>query len=93
MAVDTHLTPTARHTAGAIHTTVADGTDTDGIVMIGITADGVMVVDSVMKGMVVADMNSPIRDTVKGTITVDPMGHRISRTTVCREISRIVSVT
>jgi len=89
-AVDTHLTPTARHTAGAIHTTVDMVGVTDGIIMDGVTmvdgvmldtslpavtVDGVIVVDSVMKGMVV----SPIQDMAEGAIAADPAGHRIVR--------------
>ncbi len=58
-AVDTHLTPTA------IHTTAADGTDTDGIVMIGITVDGVAVADGVMM-----DTSLPAV-TVDGVMAVD----------------------
>ena len=82
-AVDT-LTPTA----GAIHTMVVDGTDMDGIVMIGIvadsvtmdtsspavTVDGVMKVDSVMK-----DTLSPIQDISEEDIAADPTGRRIVR--------------
>jgi hypothetical protein len=50
-----------------------------------VTVDLVMAVDSVM---VAADMTSPIPDTAN-RIAADPRGHRISRTIVCREISRI----
>jgi hypothetical protein len=86
-AVDTQLTPTARHTAGAIHTTVDTVGVTDGIMVDGLTmADGVTVdtnllavtVDGVgMQGMTVADMSSPIQDTA-ADIADDLNGHRIS---------------
>ena len=64
--VDTHLTPTARHTAGAIHTT-ADGTDIDGIMimMIGIMVDGVAAVDGVTMDTSLAAV------TVDGVMAVD----------------------
>jgi hypothetical protein len=47
------LTPTAQHTdtAGAVLTTVADGTDIDGIMMIGIMVDGVMADTSLLVDM------------------------------------------
>ena len=70
-AVDIQLTPTDRHTVGAIHTTADMVGGTDGIMM-----------DGVMKDMVTADTLSPIQDTAKDTIEADPRGHRISRTIV-----------
>ena len=96
-AADIPLTLTARHTAGAIHTTV-DGR-MDGIMMIGIMADGVTVVDGVtmdtnlpavtVDGVMAVDsvmkdmaVASPIRDMAAGAIAADPSGHRISRTIV-----------
>ena len=51
-AVDTHLTPTARNTAGAIHTTVDTVGVTDGIMVDGLmTADGVTVDVSLLVAM------------------------------------------
>ena len=73
-AVDT-LTPTA----GAILTTVVDGTDMDGIVIImadGVTMDTsspVVTVDGVMM------VDSPIQDMAEEAIAADPTGHQIVR--------------
>ena len=64
----------------------------DGVTMdtslLAVTADGVMAVDSVMKGMVAANTLSCIQDMAEEAIAADPTGHRIPRTIVCREISR-----
>ena len=66
-----------------------------------VTADSAMMADLVTvagsgmvadsKDMVVA--GSLIQDMAAEAIEADPTRHRISRTIVCREISRIVSVT
>jgi hypothetical protein len=98
--------PTA--TAGAVHTTADTVGVTDGIMTDGVTvADGVMRVTSLLvvmadsammadlvtvadSGMVAA--GSRIQDMAAEAIAADPTGHRISRTVVCREISRIVTV-
>jgi len=77
-------------TAGAIHTTVVGGTDMDGIVMIGIVADGItmdtslraVTVDGVMMAdsvMMAANTLSPIQDISEEDIAADPTGRQIVR--------------
>jgi hypothetical protein len=89
-AVDIPLTPTAgdTDTALAIHTTVVLVTDltmvdsvTMDTILPAVTVD-FMAADSVMMGMVAADMTSPIPDTAHQAIAADALGHRISRTIV-----------
>ena len=104
-AVDTLPTATAGDVHTTVDTVgVTDGIMMDGVTV----ADGVMRVTSLLvvmadsammadlvtvadsKDMVVA--GSRIQDMAAEAIAADPTGHRISRTVVCREISRIVTV-
>ena len=75
--------------------TVADGVMTDTSLLV-VMADSAMMADFVTvadsKGTMAAGTLSHIQDTAAGAIAADPKGHRISRTIVCREISRTVSV-
>jgi hypothetical protein len=89
-AVDIHLMAMAVDTVGVTDGIMTDGvTVVDGVTMdmslLAATVDGVMavdlvtVVDSAMKGMVVA--GSRIQDMAE-VIAAKPNGHRISRTIV-----------
>ena len=83
-AVDIHLMAMAVDTVGVTDGIMTDGvTVVDGVTMdmslLAATVDGVMAVDSAMKGMVVAGLR--IQDTAE-VIAAKPNGHRISRTIV-----------
>jgi hypothetical protein len=66
---------------------VVDGVMTD-MSLLAVTVDGNMaglatLADSVMRGMLVADMTSRIRDTADRLTAADPSGHRISPAQSC----------